>query len=226
MDFGKAFSYVFEDENWVTKVLIGAGMFLLGFLIIPLLIVVGYGVRVTRNVIEGAEKPLPDWDDWGGFIKDGLMMAIIFIGYAIPIFLLMILGGVFSALGNRGGAAAIFALIGFLFSCIQFIYSIALALILPGIVGRYAATGEIGAAFAVGEIFQSFKENVGLYLMAFVVYLVAQIVGSLGMIACGIGVLFTAFYSQLIVAHAYGQVYREAFGGGGTIEPAAEAPSL
>jgi len=45
---------------------------LIGFILSPILIgivaflfISGYSVVVTRNVMDGVEQPLPDWDDWG-----------------------------------------------------------------------------------------------------------------------------------------------------------------
>ena len=38
-----------------------------------------------------------------------------------------------------------------------------------------------------------------------VVSILAGIVGSLGSIACGVGVLFTLFYAQCVIGHALGQ---------------------
>ncbi len=72
MDIGRAFTFVGDDPKWVQKLLIGGGLFLLGYLTsiiligIPIfLIVLGYLVQVTRNVIGGQDRPLPEWNDWG-----------------------------------------------------------------------------------------------------------------------------------------------------------------
>ena len=49
MDIGKAFGFVFEDEEWVSKVLIGGLIFL-----IPLIgqfAVIGYSFKVAQNVM-------------------------------------------------------------------------------------------------------------------------------------------------------------------------------
>ena len=58
MDIGGAFSYVFEDEDWIVKILLGAAI-----LLIPIfgqLALVGYGIAILRNVKAGKPQPLPD----------------------------------------------------------------------------------------------------------------------------------------------------------------------
>lgn len=49
MDIAKAFTYVFEDARWITKIGIAAIVSLLSFLIIPIPLLTGYLVAVTRK---------------------------------------------------------------------------------------------------------------------------------------------------------------------------------
>ena len=49
MDFGKAFTYVFEDEEWIKKILIGALLSLIPF--VGWWFVGGWGLEITKNVI-------------------------------------------------------------------------------------------------------------------------------------------------------------------------------
>ena len=57
------------------------------------------------------------------------------------------------------------------------------------------------------------RQNIGTYI---VIALISSIVGSIlagiGLIACLIGVFFTAFYSSLVTYHLYGQAYRNTQG--------------
>ena len=51
MDIGRTISYIFEDEKWVTKVLIGGLV-----LIIPIigqLVLIGYMLKTAQNVARG-----------------------------------------------------------------------------------------------------------------------------------------------------------------------------
>jgi hypothetical protein len=101
MDYGKAFSYPFQDPEWVKKILIGGLMYLLGFLLIPVFFPMGYMIQTIKNVATGVEPALPQWDDWGGYFVKGLMSWLIAIVYMIPmgliwgvvIVVIMVLGG-------------------------------------------------------------------------------------------------------------------------------------
>ena len=81
MDIGKAFSFVFEDEKWISKVLLG-GL----FLIIPIVnfAVIGYMLKVAQNVAQGNPRPLPEWSEFGDHFMRGLHGIIIQIVYQLP----------------------------------------------------------------------------------------------------------------------------------------------
>ena len=69
MDINKALTFVTEDDRWITKLLIGSIMVLLSFLIIPILFVQGYLVHIVRNVMDGEEKLMPEWDQSSSIFK-------------------------------------------------------------------------------------------------------------------------------------------------------------
>ena len=88
MDIGKAFSFVTEDERWVSKLGIGALIAFFSFLIIPIPLLWGYMVGVARNVKDGVPDPMPEWDDWGRLYKDGLAIIVAQLVYTLPFWLL------------------------------------------------------------------------------------------------------------------------------------------
>lgn len=217
MDFGKAFSYVFEDQDWLKKVGLGGLI-----AIVPVLnfAVAGYGVEVLRRVVNNDPKPLPEWDDLGGKLVKGLIVTVIQFIYMIPIWLVSCamqvavtaVGGVSqsgsSSSGDTMGAAMV--AITSCFSCLMLIYGVFVGVILPAVIGNYAIKDQFGAAFRFGEVFGLVQKNLGLYVMVYLISIVAGLVAGLGVIACFIGVLFTGFYAMLVIYHAYGQAYREA----------------
>jgi hypothetical protein len=129
MNIAKAFSFVFEDEAWVSKVLLGGVLFL-----IPIVnfAVFGYMLKVAQNVAQGNPRPLPEWGDFGGHFMRGLYWFVIQVVYQLPTIILYVLffcviaaaGGV--ANGQRGGngAGAIGAL-GFCLLPLIFILALA-----------------------------------------------------------------------------------------------------
>ena len=85
MDIGKSFSYPFEDDEWLTKLFLGAIIS-----IVPILNFAwtGYTVDIVRNVMDGVERPMPDWSEFGDkFVKGFLIWAAGFI-YTLPALLI------------------------------------------------------------------------------------------------------------------------------------------
>src|SRR5689334_4077382 len=92
LDIGKAFTFIGDDPKWVTKLLIGGGLILAGFLaiftvigwIFVFAIVLGYLIQFCRNVIAGQPQPLPEWDNWGTKMTDGFKAIVVNLVYALP----------------------------------------------------------------------------------------------------------------------------------------------
>jgi hypothetical protein len=77
---------------------------------------------------------------------------------------------------------------------------------------------RFGAAFEFRRIWPFIKANIGNYLLAIVVYLIARMLGGFGIVLLCVGVIFTAFWAFLITGHAFAQVYRLA------VKPSPMAP--
>jgi len=205
MDIGRAFTYPFEDEDWLKKIAIGGVITL-----IPVVnfIAVGYAFRTLRNLLEGRETPLPEWDDWGGDFMLGLIPALAAIVYAIPSGLL---SGIAPAL--TASDSGFLGVIGFLCTCLSVLYGLALGVILPALYLRYAKNPEFSAFFQFPEAIAFIRENLSDYIIAWLMSIVAAIAASIvGSIACGIGVIFTSFLAFLVWAHLLAQVDHKAAG--------------
>ena len=211
MDLAKAFSFVFEDPDWVQKIVIGGLIALIP--VVGQLLVFGYMIGVARNVIRRNPQPLPEWSDFGQLLVDGLYMFIISIVYTLPIFVLMCLvlfptlalGGAFSN-GEELNAIGVSGIV--CFGCFSALYSIAVGwFFIPAASVRYADTGDLMSALRVGKVLDLTRTNPLVFLMALVIYIVASFVASFGIVLCGVGVLFTQFYAQCVTGHAYGQAY-------------------
>ena len=86
MDFGRAFSFVFDDEDWVKKVGIGGLLSLIP--IIGIFVVLGWGLEITKRVIKGDAEVLPDWTDFGGYLTKGFLVFLIAFVYTLPVLLI------------------------------------------------------------------------------------------------------------------------------------------
>jgi hypothetical protein len=71
-----------------------------------------------------------------------------------------------------------------------------------------AVERRFGAAFELGRIWPFIKQNIGNYILAIIVYLVARFLAGFGIMLLCVGVIFTGFWSFLITTHAFAQVYR------------------
>ncbi|HWQ15937.1 MAG TPA: DUF4013 domain-containing protein [Roseiflexaceae bacterium] len=214
MDIGRAFSFVTKDESWVTKVLLGGLITLIP--ILGTLATYGYSYKLARNVARGQERPLPDWNEFGDILTRGLMGIVIQIVYTLPVILLYFIvifatAGAAAATMDAEGEGGAGALIGLCLFPLLFLAAIACGLAALAAIARYLATDEFGEAFKFGEVFASLRNNIGPFVMLIVTAIAAGIVASLGIFACGIGVLFTAFYAQLVIGHALGQLIAQLY---------------
>ena len=212
MKFGDAFSYVFQDQDWFKKLII-PGLIML----IPVLgqiVVLGWSLKVTQNVIRNDASPLPEID-FGGDLGLGFKAMIAGLVYALPMLVLYIPIIILTALAGNSGEDAMMAVVGIGSACfgfIMFIYAILMSLLLPAAYARVAVEGSIGAGLAFGEVFGMVRKALVPYLLVLVGSIAAGLIGSLGSIACGVGVLITLPYSMAIMGHLYGQAYMEAKG--------------
>ena len=67
------------------------------------------------------------------------------------------------------------------------------------------ATNSLSESFKFAEVIASVRSNFTPWLMLWLVSLLAGLAAGLGVIAFGVGVLFTSFYAQCVVGHALGQ---------------------
>jgi cytochrome b561 len=192
-NLGRSFSFMFEDADWVQKILIGAAFCLLSLVLIGIPFVIGYLLQVARQSSEGKELPLPAWDNLGDKFISGLLFIIVGVLYAIPMTILYFLLIFIPCIGWLAMIA-----IGFAF-----------ALVFPYITVRFARSGNIGDAFDLNGIWNFLKNNLGNLLIVWLLAIVFQIIAWFGLIALLVGVLFTYFWAQIAVYYLYGRVVYE-----------------
>ncbi len=209
LDIGRAFTYMFDDESWIMKIVIGG---ILMFIPIVNFMAMGYMLEALKRAADGMEIPMPEWDDFGGKFVKGLVLLVIGLVYMIPIWVLACLVGGLAGLGSAAESDALVnmaSLLNACASCLYLIWMIVVWLIMPAAYIRYAVTGEFMSAFQFGELFSFISSNIANYIVAIILALVAVLVAYLGLIVCFIGVLFTMFWAYLVIAHLLGQVQRE-----------------
>ena len=213
MDYGKSFSFVFDDEEWVQKILIGG---ILSLIPIVNLVAIGYGLKVLKNVAAGMEKPLPDWDDFGDYFVKGLVSSLGSVVWALPVIGVSIFIWVVSAVTGYDMDPQYVSwpvqccLSGL--GCLSGLYGLLMWAVMPAVITQYAVTGEFGAMFRFGKIYKYITANIGPYIIALLLGIVAMFIAGFGLILCIIGVAFTGFWASLVSNHLLGEVYRASEG--------------
>ena len=218
VDFGRSFSFVTEDPEWIKKILIGGAFTLACALLVGVPFVLGYFSRALRNVVAGEPRPMPEWDDLGGIFNEGLRLTAVYLLYTLAIVaVLAALGAVVIlpviALSGAGDAASdaigvlgglgVVAAYGFVM-----LASLALAVYLPAALARSALRGTVADGFAWREIVAFIRANLANYLIALVIYLLASFLSQFGLILCCVGVFPAAFWGYMVLAGALGQTVR------------------
>jgi len=189
LEVGRAFSFMFEDKNWLMKFILGAVFNLLTLVLVGIPFVLGYLLELTKNSSEGKELPLPEWDKLGDKFVRGLIYLIILIIYSIPGMILSFIPCVKFCLGP--------------------LYFLALAFVLPYITVKYAQTGSFEDVFRFNEIFDFVKANLNNLVIVVLLSIALVIIALFGILALVVGVFFTGFWAFLAIAYLYGQVYRK-----------------
>jgi hypothetical protein len=203
MDFVRAISFPFDDDEWPVKFIVGT---LLSF--IPFF-GQGYQVRVARNMIRGERNPLPSTDELGQVFIDGLMAFIAGFIYFLPMILVACVL-LFPALlaGNNSGGTLLLCTCGACVVLLALLYTIpAFALYWTGVI-RYAETGNFSSFMQFGALWQDVTANFGLL---FTTWLYAMALGLLGALVSPIaavtvvGLPLVGFYYQVASGHLIGQ---------------------
>ncbi len=221
LDIAKSVTYIFDDEEWVTKIAImlavsiGVG---LSFLLVGLVFVaaqIGWTMELIRNMKDGVANPMPSWEGFGEKISDGAAPMGAGVAYAlIPLILFccvfILPTGILGAASEDAAAIA-----GGAVSCIGvpllLLYVIPAALFYNIGLINYVETREINSFFKFGEMWATLRANQDLTIRYILFLIVVQVVMSfIG--STGIGGLVTAAFSVPITGHLTGQ-YAVALGG-------------
>lgn len=153
------------SQGW-GPIILGSLMAVLSFLILPIVILYGYGYRLGRAAARG-DQTGPDFDDWGGLLKDGFLMIVAFVPYGIGV--LVIFGGLVGiavTLEQQAVTIAI-AVVGFI---LYLVAAYAGGAIIPAFVG----TGSVTGTYAGGRFLKiAFTKD---FFVGFLVYIALNIV--------------------------------------------------
>lgn len=232
----------FRDKHWETKFIIG-GMLLFASTIIPIfpaLFFLGYLYRIQRQVITTKHGPLlPEWEDWGQLLQDGLKylgvalvytlpaMLLAFGGYALMMafpFMVTILAETTQMGEEMAPALGVLFMLGFGAGIVAMllgsVLSIATGLLIPAALGYMCAQDRFGAAFEINVWIKNWRANVGGYLLAFVIVMglswasmfVLSFTYFAAIFCCllpAIAISFVSSYLGVVSANLYANAYLE-----------------
>ncbi|HVT05437.1 MAG TPA: DUF4013 domain-containing protein [Thermoanaerobaculia bacterium] len=213
IDFARCFTFAFEDPEWLKKIVVGGLFYLASFILIGIPFLLGYLARMCRNVIAGNARPLPDWDDLGGYFAEGMKLLVVALVYTLPILILygVMIGGMIglSTVGHANdGVSAMAGLLGSGLGCLIFFLAIAIGVLLPAALIRVIASGNMADGFNFAANFAFIKTNLSNYLLSIVVQLLANFIAQFGVILFCVGIIFTAFWGMCIGGYAFAETHR------------------
>ncbi|HOK72223.1 MAG TPA: DUF4013 domain-containing protein [Methanothermobacter sp.] len=158
------------------KVLTLGILIIISFLIIPIFLVYGYILRVIKATVAGFDE-LPDFDEWGDMLIDGLKVFVVAIVYMI-IPVIILIASYFLAMSNP-----IVALIGIV---IGGILAIIFGLLLAIAIAHMAFNDSLGAAFSIGEILNVISE---ISWLKYIIWIIGVTIINTGAYSVTMGVL-------------------------------------
>lgn len=206
MNFKRAFTFIFEDPDWFSKLI---GPILCNLIpVVGSFVFLGYMLNVARNVANGDSLPLPRLE-FGKQASQGFRWFLVSFVYSLPI---LIFAGLAAGIGGFGasqeGAIQIIAiLISIIFGILAFLIGLIIVILSQLAYTKFAVEDRFSAAFAFKDLFGMLRSNFKAWLMVFGGVLIAGFIAPLGAIILVIGRIVTGVYGQLLVAHLSGQAY-------------------
>lgn len=214
-------NYLRTSENWVKTVLVGGILTLLGFLVVPAVLVLGYLVRVVRATMRGDET-VPAFDDWGELGADGLKAAVITLVYGLvpTVVAGLLVGGSVATItaggnANSGGLAALGGVALFVGVLAMFVLGLLAMYVVPAAIANFAETGELGAGFRFGELrpaltsgkyFTAWVSGFAVIVAGSILSGVLNVVPLLGVVLGGFIGFYAAVAAYYLVGRAWGDL--------------------
>jgi hypothetical protein len=220
--FSDALSFPRRGDDWLSTLLVGGILTLLGVFVLPALVVQGYLVRVLDYAARRERTP-PSFTQWGVLLVDGLKLFVVTLVYGLFLIVPFVL--VFASLvivvpgapvpvesngavpteppASVGGGTGLLIFLGLV--AVVGLLAVLVAYVLPAAVANFAIEGRLGAAFDVRTVFAgAFTTDYAVaWLLALVVGVVGGLVGS-ALTAVAVGV-FVLFYVQVVLYYLVGR---------------------
>ena len=210
MNFGLAFSYIFNDKEWFKKLALPALCSLIP--VVGQFVLVGWGLKAAKNVIDGNEQNALPKLEFGADLGRGFMAFLINAIYGLPVAILVGITSAFFVFGSSADDTlmTILFIVGGCVGLIGLLLGILIGFLGLAGLANYVAKGEFRAAFNFKQVFGMLKKSFLSWLLVIVAQILAMsIIAPLGAIACGIGALLTTAFAIAFHSHLLGQAYNK-----------------
>lgn len=216
-DLTRAFRFVFDDPNWLGKILVGALFTFLSLFFVGSFWVMGYLVRVVRQTLDASRPPLPEWDDLGGIFRDGVRAVVVCVSHLVPLaaagaLLGLALAGAIQLVQrteNLPAPGEVMLLLVLVTGYVLFaLVTLGVLLFLPAGFLRFVLEDRLKAAFEGRETWEFLRRNLRPYGLALLAFLGASFLAQLGIFLCGVGLFPAAFWSVCVLGYGLGEVAR------------------
>lgn len=207
MNYSRAFSYVFEDKNWLSKILIAGLISLIP--IIGQFYLCGWMVEVVRRTKAGRTDILPT-THFTYFLTLGLKVFVVCLIYSIPVIILSCILGLMNTSVESSDSSMItiiFTGMGCLGSILTFVVNVAVALLGTYGIIKLAETDQIKACLDFNDAFNTIKENIGAFIIVELLALVAGLIQGAGFVLCFVGAILTVPYGVAVTGNLIGQLW-------------------
>ena len=207
MKYSKAFSYVFEDSNWISKILIAGLISLIP--IVGQIYISGWLVEIVRRVKAGRTDILPA-THFSYFLTLGLKMFVVVLIYSLPVSIITSLISVVNRsidADSSGFVVMIAVSVSCLGSIISILLGVALSMLTSYGTIKLAETDQIRPCLNIREAFYCIRDNFKLFLIVMLFHILISIIAPMGMVACLIGLIFTIPYASAVSGHLIGQLW-------------------
>lgn len=209
MDYTRALTFIFKEQNWIKKILIPGVITLIP--VAGILHLIGWATEITNREIYNEPEKLPESASWQYLIR-GIKLLITSFVYYIPMILIWAILQFFSwfwALIFNGNLESFgVQIFHFLSDACNFVYFFFFLFILPAIILNFLRTERIRDTFEFQKVYLLIKNNKQTFLTLFIALAVSIVIASLGVSIFYIGIIFTIPYGTAVFANLLGQTER------------------
>jgi hypothetical protein len=218
MQISTPFAAVTRHPSWPGRIAISALVSLIP--VVGSVALYGYFLRIAESAATREPTELPDWgsEDVGELLMRGLKGYLVVLVYSLPLIIIyftlmccaQLLPLAFAGGDEQSGLVGILMLaIAGVTLIVMLIGAVVTGLVVNVGLARLVEHGSVGAALKIGDAIATLRTDVRPWFMLLLTQVLAGMVATLGVLACGVGVLFTVAYAQCVSGMALGLTIAE-----------------